>query len=265
MLAIFAIYGLIGAIVGVLAGMLGIGGGIVIVPILLMTFNYEGISPEIAMYLAIGTSLASIIFTGISSAFSHHRYANIVWSIVKMVTPGILIGSYVGSFFASEIPTKYLQILFSLFLFFVSIQMLSGKQPKASAHMPGFFGMILAGIVVGIVASLVGIGGGVLSVPFMLYHNIDMRKAIGTSAAIGIPIALSGSFGYFINGLGVADLPQYAAGYIYLPALGGIVLLSIFTAPLGVRLAQVLPIAQVRKYFALFVIIVGIRMFLKAI
>ena len=166
---------------------------------------------------------------------------------------------------ASHVPARFLQLFFVAFLFFVITQMLSGKKPKPSRHLPGLGGMSVAGGIIGVVSSLVGIGGGTLSVPFLLWNNLDMRKAIGTSAAIGFPIALAGCFGYIVNGWNAANLPPYSFGYIYLPSLFGIVIVSMFTAPLGARLAQTLPVPKLKKCFALLLIVVGIRMLLKAL
>ena len=184
---------------------------------------------------------------------------------MRNITPGILIGTFCGSFLASHVPARFLQLFFVVFLFFVITQMLSGKKPKPSRHLPGLGGMSVAGGIIGVVSSLVGIGGGTLSVPFLLWNNLDMRKAIGTSAAIGFPIALAGCFGYIVNGWNAANLPPYSFGYIYLPSLFGIVIVSMFTAPLGARLAQTLPVPKLKKCFALLLIVVGIRMLLKAL
>ena len=230
MLISLVVYCLLGAIAGVLAGLLGVGGGIVIVPMLVFAFGWQNFPPDVLMLMALGT-----------------------------------IGTFCGSFLASHVPARFLQLFFVAFLFFVITQMLSGKKPKPSRHLPGLGGMSVAGGIIGVVSSLVGIGGGTLSVPFLLWNNLDMRKAIGTSAAIGFPIALAGCFGYIVNGWNAANLPPYSFGYIYLPSLFGIVIVSMFTAPLGARLAQTLPVPKLKKCFALLLIVVGIRMLLKAL
>ena len=248
MLISLVVYCLLGAIAGVLAGLLGVGGGIVIVPMLVFAFGWQNFPPDVLMLMALGTSMGSIMFTSISSSLAHSRNKGVQWDAVRNITPGILIGTFCGSFLASHVPARFLQLFFVAFLFFVITQMLSGKKPKPSRHLPGLGGMSVAGGIIGVVSSLVGIGGGTLSVPFLLWNNLDMRKAIGTSAAIGFPIALAGCF-----------------GYIYLPSLFGIVVVSMFTAPLGARLAQTLPVPKLKKCFALLLIVVGIRMLLKAL
>ena len=248
MLISLVVYCLLGAIAGVLAGLLGVGGGIVIVPMLVFAFGWQNFPPDVLMLMALGTSMGSIMFTSISSSLAHSRNKGVQWDAVRNITPGILIGTFCGSFLASHVPARFLQLFFVAFLFFVITQMLSGKKPKPSRHLPGLGGMSVAGGIIGVVSSLVGIGGGTLSVPFLLWNNLDMRKAIGTSAAIGFPIALAGCF-----------------GYIYLPSLFGIVIVSMFTAPLGARLAQTLPVPKLKKCFALLLIVVGIRMLLKAL
>lgn len=264
MITTIVAYAILGAIAGVLAGMLGVGGGIVIVPMLVIAFTYQGLPTDLIMHMALGTSLACIIFTSFSSALAHHRRKAVDWSIVRRISLGILLGTYFGSFVASKISAEYLQLFFALFLFYVASQMLMGKAPKASRNMPGFIGLSGAGLGIGLISSLVGIGGGTISVPFMIWHNIPMRNAIATSAAIGIPIAIAGSFGYFINGLNVPTLPEYSLGFIFLPALGGIVLFSMLTAPYGARLAHTLPIDRIKKYFAALLIIMGTKMLIGA-
>lgn len=260
MITFFMMYVLFGAFAGILAGLLGIGGGIVLVPLLVVAFQIQGFSPEITMHMALGTSLASIIFTSFSSARSHHKRGGVEWSIVKQITFGILLGTYFGSYVAAFISAAYLQVFFALFLFYVTSQMIFGKPPKASRRIPNIFLVNVVGVFIGFVSSLVGIGGGTLSVPFMLWHNLDIRRAIGTSAAIGMPIAIAGATGYYINGLSVPSLPEYSAGFIYLPALLGIVLCSMLTAPIGVRLAHTLPVSKIKKSFAILLFLVGIRM-----
>ncbi len=265
MLLSLVVYCLLGAIAGVLAGLLGVGGGIVIVPMLVFAFGWLHFPPESLMLLALGTSMGSIMFTSVSSSLAHSRNKGVSWKAVTHITPGILIGTFCGSFLAVHLSGKFLQFFFVGFLFFVVIQMLSGKKPKPSRHLPGLVGMSFAGGIIGVISSLVGIGGGSLSVPFLLWNNVDMRKAIGTSAAIGFPIALAGCLGYIINGWNAENLPPYSFGYIYLPALFGIVAVSMFTAPLGARLAQKLPVPKLKKCFALLLIVVGIRMLIKAL
>ena len=264
MITFLIIYALLGAAAGILAGLLGLGGGIILVPLLTIVFQFQGFPPDILMHMALGTSLASIIFTSFSSARSHNKMGGVKWNIVRNISIGILLGTYIGSYAASSIPAEYLQVFFSIFLFYVTSQMIQGKTPKAARQMPKLLLTNTVGLCIGFISSLVGIGGGTLSVPFMIWHNVPIRQAIGTSAAIGMPIALSGAAGYYINGLGLTNLPEFSAGFIYLPALCAIVLFSMLTAPFGARLAHNLPVAKIKKFFAIFLIIAASNMLINA-
>ena len=262
MATILLIYCALGAFVGVLAGLLGVGGGLVIVPILVIAFNIQQVSSEIIMHLALGTSLASIIFTSVSSFMAHHKRGAVDWSTVRRIVLGILTGTFIGSCFASILSTNILKIFFVIFLYFVALQFLTNKKPKASRELPGRFGMFISGNVIGFISSLVGIGGGAVSVPYMIWCNVAVHRAIGTSAAIGLPIAISGTIGYLFTGWGSTLVPAYSIGYIYLPALVGIAAISVLTAPLGVKLAHSLPVGKLKNIFALLLIIVGTKMLL---
>jgi uncharacterized membrane protein YfcA len=253
-------YSAVGAVAGVLAGLLGIGGGLVIVPMLVYCFTRQGLSYDLIMHMALGTSMASIIFTAFSSFYSHHKRGAVQWTIVRRIVLGILVGTFLGSWIASSLSTNFLKSLFVLFLYYVAVQLLSDRQPKPSRQLPGRFGMFGVGNVIGGISSLLGIGGGTLSVPFMMWCNISVHQAIGTSAAIGFPIAIAGTVGYVWHGLRVAGLPAYSVGYVYLPALLGIVCASVLTAPLGVLLAHRLPVPRLKRVFALLLLLVGTRM-----
>jgi len=260
MLILILTFCAVGAGVGILAGLLGVGGGLVIVPILVFIFNHQGFTPEIIMHLALGTSMASIIFTSVSSFMAHHKHGAVEWLIFRRIVIGILAGTFLGTFFASVMSTNFLKIFFVVFLYFISIQLLFNKKPKASRELPGLFGMFCFGNIIGFLSSLVGIGGGAISVPFMVWCNVVVHRAIGTSAAIGLPIAIAGTIGYVINGWGIPELPVYSVGYVYLPALLGIAATSVVTAPLGVKLAHSLPVDKLKRIFALLLIAVGTRM-----
>ncbi|EMG35809.1 putative permease [Desulfocurvibacter africanus PCS] len=250
----------VGAGAGILAGLLGVGGGVVIVPALVFAFTGLGYPPEHIMHLALGTSLASIMFTSISSFRAHHKRGAVLWSVVKAITPGIIVGTYAGSYVASMLSTGFLKGFFVAFLYWVSIQMLLNIKPKPKRALPGTPGMFAAGSTIGVVSSLVGIGGGSLSVPFMTLCNIPMHTAVGTSAAIGFPIAVAGAVGYLVNGLSAQGLPPMSIGYISLPALIGVAGMSVLTAPLGAKLAHALPVDKLKKIFALLLIITATRM-----
>ena len=257
---IVLMYVAVGLIAGVLAGLLGVGGGLVIVPMLVFCFTKQGIPTDVIMHLALGTSLASIIFTSISSFMSHHRRGAVDWTIVKRIVPGILIGTFAGTFVASGLSTNFLKGFFAVFLYSVATQMVLNKKPKASRELPGMQGMLGMGGVIGVASALVGIGGGSLSVPFMLWCNVAAHRAIGTSAAIGFPIAIAGAVGYVVNGLNAAQVPALSYGYIYLPALAGIVCTSVLTAPLGAKLAHALPVDKLKRIFAFFLYAVATKM-----
>ena len=260
-LALYALLYLgIGALVGLLAGLLGIGGGIVIVPLLSASFAVLGLSSENLHHLALGTSLATIMFTSIASFRAHHAKGGVAWPVVQRIAPGIIIGTLAGSWVAAQLPTRQLKAFFVVFLYYVAGQLFLNITPKAHRELPGWLGCSGMGLMIGGISSLVGIGGGTMSVPFLLWCNVEMYVAIGTSAAIGFPIALAGTVGYLLNGLGVGGLPSYSVGFIYLPALAGIALASSLTARYGVRLAHRLPVPVLKRSFAVFIVLVATKM-----
>ena len=263
MFELLALYLAVGAVAGVLAGLLGIGGGLVIVPMLVFCMELQHLPQELIMHLALGTSMASIMFTSVSSFMAHHRRGAVEWSVVRRIVAGILLGTFVGAWIAAQMSTGALKVFFVVFLYYVCYQMLTGKKPKASRQLPGMAGMSCAGGVIGVVSSLVGIGGGTLSVPFMFWHNIPIHRAIGTSAAIGFPIAVSGTLGYISSGWGAENLPAWSLGYVSIPALVSIAVMSVLTAPLGVRLAHSLPVDKLKRVFAVILFLVGTRMLIS--
>jgi uncharacterized membrane protein YfcA len=260
MLTIILIYLGLGVVVGVLAGLLGVGGGLIIVPMVVFTLTWQGVPSEFLMHLALGTSLASIIFTSVSSFWAHHKRGAVHWTVVRRIVLGILLGTFLGSCLAAQMSTNLLKGVFVVFLYYMGFQMLTNQKPKPTRALPGPVGMFAVGNGIGAVSALVGIGGGSLSVPFMVWCNMTVHDAIGTSAAIGFPIAVAGTVGYIVNGLNVPGLPAYSLGYVYLPALAGIVAASVFTAPLGVRLAHSLPVAKLKRVFALLLFGMGTKM-----
>ena len=249
-----------GCAAGIIAGLLGVGGGIVVVPALYFLFTAQGLPHAHIMQMALGTSLATIVFTSVASFRAHDKRGAVRWDIFKSITPGILVGSFVGSWVAAQLSTKFLKGFFVVFLYYVSIQMLLNIKPKATRQMPGTAGMFGAGGLVGLISNLVGIGGGTITVPFMTWCNIPIHVAVGTASAIGFPIAIAGVIGYVANGVGKADLPGLSIGYIYLPALIGIVATSMLTAKYGAKLAHALPVGTLKKVFALFLLAMATRM-----
>jgi uncharacterized membrane protein YfcA len=240
----------LGAVAGFFAGLLGVGGGAIMVPVLALMFAAQGFPEAHLMHLALGTSMAAIVFTSISSLRAHHKHGAVQWTIVRAIAPGILLGTFAGAQFASVVPTRPLAIFFTAFMSYVAFQMLANIKPQPSRQLPGRLGMFLVGNGIGAISALVAIGGGSLSVPFMTWCNVKMHHAIGTSAAIGLPIALAGTAGYLLGGMGAGGLPEGSFGYIQLPALFACVSMSVLTAPLGARAAHGLPVATLKKVFA---------------
>lgn len=260
MVTLVAIYALVGIVAGVLAGLLGIGGGLVIVPILAYLFGRQGVPQEIIMHLALGTSMATIIFTSISSFWAHHQRGAVSWTVVRRIVWGILLGSFLGPVIVAELSSNFLKIFFALFLYGVGGQLLLNRRPQPSRQLPGRVGMFGVGNVIGLISSLVGIGGGTLSVSFMLWCNVAIQRAIGTSAAIGLPIAVAGTLGYVLNGWHNSLLPAHSFGFVYLPALVGIASVTVLTAPLGARLAHNLPVVRLKRLFGLLLLLVATKM-----
>ncbi|MDR5172380.1 sulfite exporter TauE/SafE family protein [Methylobacillus flagellatus] len=256
----FLLYFIAGAGAGVLSGLLGVGGGTVIVPILVVIFTSLAFPPQHIMHIALGTSLATIIVTSISSARAHHKKQNVHWSAVKLIAPGIVIGTLLGAVLAGQLDTVILKVIFAVFVLLIATQMVLNFTPAAHRQLPSKAGTLGMGGVIGVLSSLVGIGGGSLSVPFLIYCNFNARYAIGTSSAIGLPIAVAGTLGFVVTGLAEGNLPAYSLGYVYLPAFAGIALASMLTAPFGAYLAHRLPVPVLKKLFALLLYVVGIKM-----
>ncbi|MCC8193279.1 MAG: sulfite exporter TauE/SafE family protein [Deltaproteobacteria bacterium] len=257
---ILAIYLAAGVIVGILAGLLGIGGGTVIVPILDITLPLQNVNFSVAHHMALATSMANIMFTSVTSARSHSKRGTVRWDIVKAMTPGLLIGTLGGTFVVSSIPTAPLKVVFCVFLTYTAVQRLMDIKPRASFHLPGTFGLFLAGTFVGVVASFVGIGGGVLIIPFLTMCNVPLINTIGASAAMGFPIAVAGTAGFIYNGWGHAALPEYSLGFVYLPALAGLVVASMLVTPYGVKLSHSLPVKTLKRCFGVLLLAMAARM-----
>lgn len=260
MLLAFALYLAFGALAGIIAGLLGLGGGIVIVPMLNYAFRLQNLPAEYIHIMAVATSFACILFTSIASTRAHHRQGGVDWSIWRNITPGILAGTLCGTCIASGIPASWLKGFFICFLICVATNMLVGAKPKPTRQMPGLLGTMGVGCVIGAISSFVGIGGGTLSVPFMTFCNVAFHSAIGTSAAIGFPIALAGTLGYVWHGWNMSGLPDYTLGYVYLPGCLGVVIASTITAGFGARLAHRLPVAKLKRCFAIFLFVIAADM-----
>lgn len=253
------IYLITGAFVGLAAGLLGIGGGLIIVPVLATAFTYFIESNQI-VHIAIATSLASIFVTSLSSAYAHHKQRAIRWDVFKMLVLGVLAGAFFGGWVSQYLESNTLSKLFGVLEFLIAINMLLALKPNPSRKLPGFVGNTAAGAVIGSLSSVIGIGGGTLTTPYQVWNNISMHQAIATSAAVSLPVALAGSIGYILAGLQATDLPAYTTGFIYWPGFFGIILTSIFTAPLGAKLAHTLPVKTLKQVFGVFLMILAVKM-----
>jgi len=242
---------LLGACTGFLAGLLGIGGGMLMVPFLTLIFSHRGIAPGLAVKMAIATSMATILFTSIASVRAHHRRGAVRWDLVRKLAPGIVIGGLAsGAGVFALLKGTALALLFALFVGFSATQMLRNRKPTPSRQMPGPLGAGAAGGVIGLVSGLVGAGGAFISVPFMTWCNVAMANAVATSAALGFPIALANTVGYVIAGWNLPQAAPGALGYLMLPALGVIALSSVVTAPQGARVAHSIDTGHLKKVFA---------------
>jgi uncharacterized membrane protein YfcA len=236
---------------GFLAGLLGIGGGMVMVPFLTLILSQRGVVPELAVKMAIATSMAAILFTSVSSVFAHHRRGATRWDIVRTLAPGIVVGSLLSSLGAfALLKGSWLALFFALFVTFSATQMFLDKRPKASRQMPGALGTFGAGSGIGFLSGLVGAGGGFVSVPFMTWCNVAIHSAVATSAALGFPIALANVMGYVASGHQVAGRPEGSFGYVWLVGLAIVAGCSVLTAPLGAKAAHALPVKRLKRVFA---------------
>jgi uncharacterized membrane protein YfcA len=250
----------IGLIAGFLAGLLGIGGGAIMVPMLVFVFTAQHLPPENLLHIALGTSMATIVFTSLSSMRAHHGHGAVDWRIARALAPGMLAGSFGAALIAGLIPTRPLAMMFTALVFFVGTQLLLDLKPKHTRELPGAAGIFAAGTIIGGVSSLAAAGGAFLAIPFLAWCNVPLRRAIGTAAATGFPIALAGSAGYVVQGWNVAGLPPLSLGYVYLPALGLVAVMSMLAAPYGARLAHRLPVKRLRTVFALMFYALALRM-----
>lgn len=257
---------LLGLCTGFLAGLLGIGGGMIMVPFISAILAARGVAPGLAVKMAIATSMATIIFTSISSVRAHHQRGAVRWDIVRRLAPGIVLGAMLASLGVfSLLKGGSLALLFALFVGFSATQMLLDKKPQASRTLPGTAGQLGAGTVIGFLSGLVGAGGGFVSVPFMTWCNVAIHNAVATSAALGFPIALANAAGYVISGQGLAERPPGSVGYVYLPALLVIASVSVLMAPLGVKAAHALPVKSLKRAFAAILYLLAAYMLYKGL
>ena len=241
----------LGSVTGFLAGLFGIGGGMIMVPFLTLLLAAHEEPAQHVVHMAIATSLATILFTSVSSVRAHHQRGAVMWPVARVLAPGILLGSLFGAQIAAALSTRWLAVLFACFVGFSATQMLLNRKPKPSRDLPGPGAMFGVGNLIGLLSSLVGAGGAFVSVPFMVWCNVAMHRAVATSAALGFPIAAAGTVGYVIAGWRVLGPPTWQfAGFVYLPALAAISLMSVMTAPLGAKVAHSLDVARLKRAFA---------------
>ena len=249
----------IGVAVGFFAGLLGIGGGIIIVSALALMFAAHGFPEQYVMHLAVGTSLAAIVSGSWSSFRTHHRHQAVDWDVVRRMTPGLLAGVLGGAIVARFLSTAFLKYFFLAFMLLIISQMVVNLRPKATRDLPGTAGLAAVAIFIGACSSLFGGGAAAIGVPFLTWCNMTAHRAIGTVAAMGFPLSIAGTIGYVAAGWNVAELPRWSLGFVYLPAFVGISITSALVAPYGARLAHQLKGATLRRIFALFLILTGIK------
>ena len=241
---------ILGSCTGFLAGLLGVGGGMLMVPFMTLLLSAKGMPTAYVVKMAIATSLATICFTSIASVRAHHQRGAVLWPVARLLAPGIVVGSLLGAQIAKALPAQALAILFAVFVSFSALQMLIDRKPRASRQLPGTGGMLAAGGMVGLLASLVGAGGAFVSVPFMTWCNVKIHNAVATSAALGFPVAVAGTLGYVIAGWSLQGMPAGTLGFLYLPALITVSIASVVTAPVGARTAHRMDMRQLKRVFA---------------
>lgn len=250
----------IGVTVGFLAGLLGIGGGMIMVPMLVFVFTAKGFPAEQMMHLSLATSMATVLFTSLSSVRAHHRHGAVDWVVARAMAPGIVAGALAATLAAGFVPTRPLAIFFTAFMFYAATQMFFEVKPKPTRQLPGAAGLFGVGAGIGALSGVLAAGGAFLSIPFLAWCNVPLKRAIGTAAANGFPIAAAGTVGYVLNGLRVDGLPAGSFGFVNVPALALIVAASMPMAPLGARLAHRLPVRRLRIVFALMLLALALRM-----
>ncbi|MEH6387652.1 sulfite exporter TauE/SafE family protein [Pseudomonas profundi] len=255
----FLIYLVLGGFAGTLAGLFGVGGGMIIVPVLVYSFTVQGFSPEVLTHMAVGTSLATIAFTSINAIRAHHLKGAVRWSLFAWMAVGIVFGTILGAFTAALLAGPLLQKIIGVFALTIAVQMFFELKPRASTDVPGKPGLTAAGGVIGWASAIFGIGGGSLTVPFLVWRSVPMQQAVATSSACGLPIAVAGAISFIWTGWSAEPLPEWSVGYVYLPAVVGIAATSMLFAGFGARLAHKLSQRLLKRLFALLLVCVGIN------
>jgi uncharacterized membrane protein YfcA len=253
------VYVALGIGAGLLAGMLGVGGGQVVVPGLLYIFHVKSFSSDVAMHTALGTSLATIAVTSLSSARSHQKRGSLDWSIVKTLAPGIVVGAVLGGLMSGIFSARTLRVGFGVFLLLLATQMAFSLKPAPQRALPGVPGMSAVGALIGWVSAIVGVGGGSMVVPFLAWCNVNMKVAVGTASACGVPLALAGMAGFIVAGWQQPGLYDYSVGYVYLPAWLGVSACSLLFTPVGAAIAHRLPVETLKRAFSVFLAFAGLR------
>jgi uncharacterized membrane protein YfcA len=239
----------LGCVIGFLAGLLGIGGTMIMVPFLTIIFTHENFPREHMVHIAVATAMATIVFTSLTNMHAHNRHGAVLWPVVRGLVPGILLGSLLGPWIVSGMSALLLATVFALFAAFSGMQMIWGKVPKATRELPGTLGLIGAGAGIGILSGMVGAGGAFVTVPYLERCNVKIHNAVATSAALGLPIAAAGTVGFILTGMRQSGLPPHSLGYVYLPALLCIAATSMLFAPVGAKLAHRLPVRKLKNAF----------------
>lgn len=251
---------MLGAFVGFMAGLLGLGGGGIMVPAFVAIFMAQGVCSDEVVHLALGTSMMSMVITTFSSFRAHYAKDGVIWDIFRKMTGGVILGTFLATFLAARLDSIYLALFFTVFMSVVTVRTVLDIKPKPDKKIPSTANLFGAGTIIGAISAMMSVGGGAFTVPYLTAHNIDIKKAIGTSAAIGFPIALSGTIGFMINGWSETALDSWQMGYVYLPAVLFVSIMGAFTAPLGVRVAHSLPTDILKKLFALLLVVLSFKM-----
>jgi len=257
-------YLMLGLFVGYLSGLLGVGGGLVMVPVLTFMFETQHFPPNTILHMALGTSMAAIFFTTIFTTYQHHKHQAVNWKVVRYMTPGVLLGTAVGGLLVGFVATRYLTFFFVFFVYAAGIQILVGFKPEATRELPSHKGLTFSGMVIGCISGIVSIGGGVLSVPYLLWHKEPLRNAIATASALGFFISCGGTIGYVLTGhyKGV-DLPPFSMGYVYLPVLIWLIVGSLITAPIGAKGTHNMPVGKLKRFSGLLLCVLATKMLFK--
>ena len=262
---LFLAYLVIGAIAGFFAGLFGIGGGTIIVPMLLLLLPQAGVPDAQVMAMALGTSFATIVFTSISSAWQHRKLGNVDFRVFRYLVPALMASVFVFGYLVSGLPKAKLMKMFAAMMLLLAIKMLIASKQKTAPLVKPLTArvQIIAGVVIGALSSFAGIGGGAFIVPFLNSRGFEMKRAIGTSSACGVLLAIGATIGFMLSGSRFADMPAYSIGFVYLPAFVGIVSASVFTSRLGAMAANRLPVSVLKKAFGAFLCFVAVGMFFK--